>query len=834
MRNQLKQWLTSQKGIIEEIICEAAQRFVEDKKRTPNFLFDLRQCQEEAYNLAKGNDLCYDRYTMGMFYSLWYQGRRLNTSLPYILDFVENAVADRKPLEIFDLGAGTGAVQIALGLCLEAAAQNSHFLPAVRVINVDISPFMLDFNRSYLWPAFCQRYPTLRRVRTEFTVNSWTNPDNIHLKTPYIVASYLFDHQENKDEIAGYFKAVVSQYQPEKLVLLTSNQINKRRFLDAVATGISGKSYSNDLVPAENIFQGPMTQVQQFRTRFNAEYGNILSANTPQWNEGGFYARQLTKINARLALDFGNDPRATASDPIDLYQPSIRVRKEIVLNPQQRKAAEPNNRSTIITGPAGCGKSIVITERIKNLCEKTDYSQSLNILVTTFNISLTDYLATWLEQILDVERAKRKGRLFYFDNNKEPNIWLYHFDVLSTRIGKHLGILELETQQKNFLNESIDLVCNQLGINRNQYPDILTPDFLYMEYIRVIYGQKYDTLEKYQRGERSGRPFRLNHNDFKRELIWKVIRHFLTRLEQEGRATIQTRRHKLLHDLEAGLYNGKFSHIFVDEFQDCTQADYDIFYGLLSDNNQLVIAGDYAQAVHLGKSASPPREGEIFAGPTPMRPREFIKLEGSYRLPFRISECIKPLSAFIQLNNENDTDVITPYKGAPPGARPIVIYAKSTEAMKEKILWCIWHFQVFDIFDPNLPRRKKLTILESDFDLSQSLNGRVPEIAHASTILKLKGMENDCIVWSTREKIEHVEDVYYYIYTILTRTCSILIIALFDDTPDYAYEALSKMERTRLMIWDQETLDWFNQKVAGRQSPSDATNLTSVLESIEW
>src|SRR5690606_36003051 len=107
-----------------------------------NFLFDLRQCQAEAFNLANGNDLCYDRYTMGMFYSLWYQGRRLNTSLAYILDFVVNAVADRKPLEIFDLGAGTGAVQIALGLCLESAAQTGQYVPPARVINVDISPFM--------------------------------------------------------------------------------------------------------------------------------------------------------------------------------------------------------------------------------------------------------------------------------------------------------------------------------------------------------------------------------------------------------------------------------------------------------------------------------------------------------------------------------------------------------------------------------------------------------------------------------------------------------------------------------------------------------------------
>ena len=517
MRNQLKNWLAGQKSTIEEIICEAAQKFIDDKKKTPNFLFDLQQCQEEAFNLSKGKDLCYDRYTMGMFYSLWYQGRRLNTSLTYALDFIVNATEDRKPLEIFDLGAGTGAVQIALGLCLEAASQTGHFVPATRVINVDISPFMLDFNRSYLWPAFSQHYPAFRKLRAEFTVNSWTNPDNIRLQTPYIVASYLFDHQENKDEIAGYFQSIVDNYNPEKLVLVSSNQPNKREYLDSIATKLSGKKYGNQQLKADFVFQGPMSRIQQFRTIFNAMNSQILSSTVPQWGESGFYARILTKISARLALDFGRNGNEGASDPIYLYQPSIRIRKEIVLNPQQLKAAELNNRPTIITGPAGCGKSIVMTERIRNLCNTANYSKNLQILVTTFNQNLMNYLADWLGQILDTNRVNRAGQLFYFDGNQQANIWLYHFDVLPTRIGNHLGILEFEARQKIYLEESAEIICKELNIKKEKYVDILSPDFLYSEYIRVIYGQQFDSLDEYQTGVRLGRPLTLRHNGFKRE-----------------------------------------------------------------------------------------------------------------------------------------------------------------------------------------------------------------------------------------------------------------------------------------------------------------------------
>ena len=47
----------------------------------------------------------------------------------------------------------------------------------------------------------------------------------------------------------------------------------------------------------------------------------------------------------------------------------------------------------------------------------------------------------------------------------------------------------------------------------------------------------------------------------------------------------------------------KYDYVFVDEFQDCTQADFEIFRLLLKDPNHLCVAGDVAQAIQIGKSA---------------------------------------------------------------------------------------------------------------------------------------------------------------------------------------------------------------------------------------
>jgi SAM-dependent methyltransferase len=816
MKATIVKWLQSHQNEVEEAIVEASERFVQTRyadRTSSNFLFDLKECERESLGLSRGEDLCYDRHTIGLSYALWYQGRRINTSMSFIIDMVVEAIEDEKPIELFDLGAGTGAIQVAVGLCLQAAKDSGIDLIEANIINVDISPFMLDFNRSFLEPAFRRRFDAFRELRVDYSVNSWMNIDRIRLSTPYIVASYLFDHEENQLEIAKYFEEIVRTYQPEKLVLLTSNQQNKVKFLNGVAKHIEEGGYNSQVLMKNSVFSGSMGVVKSYRERFNKKYGNILSTNTPSWDVRAFYAKIIIRDISQLPLQYQLEmPQPQEIDDLNLYIPPIKIRREIRLNSEQKAAAKHNNRPTIILGPAGCGKSVVITERIKNLCEEARYNPNIRILLTTFNKSLMSYLGGWLEDILDSQYCRRQGGKFYFHDSNTPNIELLHFDVLAPRIGKHLGILEFDNTQRFYISRTIQELSEAGEIDREQFEKYLDTRFLLSEYQRVIYGQQYDTPEKYQNGTRSGRPYPyLKMNSEERKTIWTVIRHYLEYLENHNKATIHTRRHKLLKDLREGSYNGRYTHIFVDEFQDCTQADYQIFYGLLRDNNNLVIAGDYAQAVHLGKTADIPREDRVFQGKERMGNRETKKLNGSFRLPFRISECIRPFSKHIKTGNGQEVDEISPYKGAPPGARPIVVYGQSSEDMKNKLLWIFWYFQVFDLFDSELPRRKKITILEKDQQLAKALNDRLPEIAETDTILKLKGMEKDCIVWSTRSDISNEDDAYYYIYTILTRTCSVLIIALFEDTPDYVYDVLSKMERKRLMFWDEASAQAYQQ-----------------------
>ena len=98
--------------------------------------------------------------------------------------------------------------------------------------------------------------------------------------------------------------------------------------------------------------------------------------------------------------------------------------------------------------------------------------------------------------------------------------------------------------------------------------------------------------------------------------------------------------------------------------------------------------------MHIGSVADIPRDNDETS--ERMRNRRKHVLKGSYRLPYRISEAIYPISKFIRDNSNEQTDEITPYKGAPPGARPILVYAENDEKMANKIIQIIKAYNLFD------------------------------------------------------------------------------------------------------------------------------------------
>jgi hypothetical protein len=191
-----------------------------------------------------------------------------------------------------------------------------------------------------------------------------------------------------------------------------------------------------------------------------------------------------------------------------------------------------------------------------------------------------------------------------------------------------------------------------------------------------------------------------------------------------------------------------------------------------------------------------------------MKNRNYIKLDGSYRLPYRISEAIKQVSENIKVNGQEDTDVITPYKGAPPGARPIFVFAENDKEMALKIVEITKAFEHFDVIDLKGDAKRRVTILEKDYGLCNELHRVVENIAETDTILRLKGMEKTCVLWSTKIKIEDEDEINNFIYTILTRTSGLLIIALYEAIDSKYVDVLKQIRNDRILIWDKPTKDF--------------------------
>lgn len=473
------------------------------------------------------------------------------------------------------------------------------------------------------------------------------------------------------------------------------------------------------------------------------------------------------------------------------------------------EAAENVDRAVVIVGPAGCGKSIVITERLKKIIEAGNYNPNLEILLTTFNKGLLGKLAEWLKDILDANKYTfrndtnfygyaDKSSHFTFNGSSKTNIRLLHFDMLAKYLGK-VTYKGLVVQERHFeiLDAVIEQVKREAGIVDNKFDTILNHDFLFEEYHRVVYGLQYFKKEQYLNEKRIGRGNNpsLPKNSQRRELVWSCVTKYYQLIKKSNTQSFTTRRQELLSKLRKEEVKVKYDYILVDEFQDCTNADFEIFFRMLDNPDRLILAGDLAQAVHIGTAAKIPRDER-------MARRRFFRLEGSYRLPVRISECIKGLSDKIveKFAGEEGVSGISPYKASPPGARPIVVYAPTLLEIGEKIKGV---FNAYKIYNLN-----KVCVLEKDVELCSELN-RIGISSETDTILSLKGLEKECVIWSTRIPLEFEKEVYEFAYTILTRTSSILIVALSDNSQEVYKPIIGLLKKDRLIFWDKATEDRF-------------------------
>lgn len=829
-KNQLLQWVKAEQNNLDVLMVSAAEEYYEKYKNKSYFSFDAKETGKELWNLGNNQDLCYDRPTIGLNYALWYHPKRINTFLKYFVDLIfrsksENAVT------IFDLGAGTGSVLWAVGLIVTCLRRNNVQCPNIKVVNIDTSPFMLYYNYDFLWKKFNKFYPEAADIvtRNDYKLNSWTNISELSTDNIWLCASYLFDQSDNSQIIMKDFSELIKLYKPNKVILLSS--ANKKTFVDAVGNQLRSENYivrtSNNY---ESVFYGKCPKLAKFRDDISNRY-SLQLAGSPKWNIDSLYGILLENNIPSLGLEFNN---------VHLYTAPQRNRSLIKLTPEQDIVAKVTGRPTIITGPAGCGKSVVITKKLINILEASkvngSYDPQMKILVTTFNKALSKHLGDWIEQLLPVGETERKIEnniisYFTFKGSGRANIMVMHFDLLPTRISNIRKLLPYDESKKynDFHNSEMKIAIDEYiahkKINVSKFQKILNSEFLLEEYKRVIYGLNCN-YKIYLSTERTGRGTQiiLQKNSERRHICWEIINLYLRNLKSKGYDSFTIRRHKFIKSLKQNEYQfGLFDHILVDEFQDCTQSDYEIFYRLIKTPNNLTFAGDIAQAIQIGKSADIPRLNKEVMGNF-----NRLGLSGSFRLPFRVSECLAPFSELMakQFGEKEGLkiDKINAYKGAPPGARPIILYGENSSEAALKIK------DILDAYQ-RLLHIDKATIFELDYDLENKLKKIDVQNVETEFVLRAKGLEKSCVIWSTSTHIENASEINEFVYTILTRTVSLLIIVLYPDIRKEYVEILNSLVTNRIIFWDVASKEKFLalKNISGIEIEDDVDDSEEVV-----
>src|SRR5690606_41693663 len=162
----------------------------------------------------------------------------------------------------------------------------------------------------------------------------------------------------------------------------------------------------------------PLTNINKIRTALGKNLGIAELQRGASWIDRSHSGLVLKKPQVELTFSYGAKTIAS----LDIYNPPITVRRDVTLNDKQKRAARDTETPSIIVGPAGCGKSIVITEKIKNIVEAAEYSPDLKILVTTFNKGLIGKLAEWLKDLLDSTKYSiRYDTSFHGFNDKSSH-----------------------------------------------------------------------------------------------------------------------------------------------------------------------------------------------------------------------------------------------------------------------------------------------------------------------------------------------------------------------------------------------------------------------------
>ncbi|MFN3219845.1 MAG: UvrD-helicase domain-containing protein [Acidimicrobiales bacterium] len=748
--------------------------------------YEFEQARRDLLLLSSERDAFYDRPTVGIAYGWWYHLRRVNG----LLATVDRLMGDEE-VDLIDIGSGTGATAWAATMVTMARQRLGLPVAPVRIHEIDAS---LDMGAvaDTLWRTLQQWAPdAMATVTRERTVASWTTTEIVPRGKGWLVASYLLDHSDlvRSVEIGDELLRLMQRCRLSGATLLSTR--SKLELLKQAATPLVDAGWS---VTEARSCRGPWRGTAAVTdSAYRATLDRLGLAGKGQavvFDHGESMSMELTAGAVAVPM---------LEDPGWLW-----------LNDRQREVVESQRPARLVTGAAGSGKSVVIAGAIARKLEHPRPRPPQHLLVTAFNKPVVDLVHRLLlermegstshwTRVTDLEGFHR-----YRDVGRHRDeLTLINFDKLP---GRCFAIDDLSVVRDDVWVTEVATLLDRLRNEDERFRSLpegnrlLDPTFYLAELSRVVYGLDAELPEAYLEAARTGRGVALKPEQ--RRMVADVLQ------SPDLPETFTHRRLSALRSMRAHALEPFVDALYIDEGQDFLPADFELAMSLLRPGGEVLVVVDEAQALHIGNSYRRPQP------PQGVRWQRH-ELAGSYRLPASIAHAVAPLAEAVATQRRRagiaKPDLVSPQsrKAAVVGVRPIVVVGDvATHA--QHIARIHEHYApLVDIES----RSRKITVVERDHALVRALKATGTP-AGSRSVLEIKGLERGMVVWSSRPTLRIDETDDEVIYTALTRTTSVLVLAI--DPIEIAPGALATLRHLDphyLMFWNDESARWWSKAV---------------------
>jgi Superfamily I DNA and RNA helicases len=326
------------------------------------------------------------------------------------------------------------------------------------------------------------------------------------------------------------------------------------------------------------------------------------------------------------------------------------------MNPAQRQAVDHVDGPMLVLAGPGSGKTLVITERTKNLIENSHIPED-NILVITFTKAAANEMK---------ERFVKKLK----SAHTNVNFGTFHavfFTILKHAYHLNASNIAREEVKFQYMKEIIHRMEVEYEDEKEFISDLSSE-------ISLVKGNRMN-IENYYSLHCADEVFRDIYREYNRKLKKSNLIDFDDMLLYCYQLLSQRK------DILA-LWQRKYRYILIDEFQDINMVQYDIIRMLALPEDNLFVVGDDDQSIYRFRGAKP----EIMLNfPKDYSECEKLVLDQNYR---STSNIIKASNHLIGKNTNRFEKIITSVKG---DGKEVVIrqfdtLSKENQSLCEEIL----------------------------------------------------------------------------------------------------------------------------------------------------